>query len=107
MDKTLQRRRMVEHDLRLALGREEFGVVYQSQYDLPPALRSTLRRWVRRQHPLHGKVEPANFISVAEETGLIVPLGGWVTAPRLQRCRHRDGAFDCGGQSFADAISRC
>jgi EAL domain-containing protein (putative c-di-GMP-specific phosphodiesterase class I) len=106
MDKTLQRRRMVEHDLRLALGREEFGVVYQSQYDLPPALRSTLRRWVRRQHP-YGKVAPANFISVAEETGLIVPLGGWVTAPRLQRCRHRDGAFDCGGQSFADAISRC
>jgi EAL domain-containing protein (putative c-di-GMP-specific phosphodiesterase class I) len=66
---------MVEHDLRLALGREEFEVVYQSQYDLTTGTQVGVEALVRWQHPVHGKVAPAHFISVAEETG---PLGGWV-----------------------------
>lgn len=78
MDQALQRRRMVEHDLRLALGREEFEVVYQPQYDLTTELQCGSEALVRWHHPVHGKIAPGHFISVAEDTGLIVPLGEWV-----------------------------
>jgi diguanylate cyclase (GGDEF)-like protein len=78
MDKALQRRRMVEHELRLALGREEFEVVYQPQYDLLTEKQCGSEALVRWQHPVHGKIAPGHFISVAEDTGLIVPLGEWV-----------------------------
>jgi diguanylate cyclase (GGDEF)-like protein len=78
MDKALQRRRMVEHELRLALGREEFEVVYQPQYDLATERQCGSEALVRWQHPVHGRIAPGHFISVAEDTGLIVPLGEWV-----------------------------
>ena len=78
MDNALQRRRMIEHELRQAIDREEFEVVYQSQHNLATGARVGVEALVRWQHPVHGKVAPAHFISVAEETGLIVPLGEWV-----------------------------
>jgi diguanylate cyclase (GGDEF)-like protein len=78
MDQALQRRHTVAQDLRLALRREGFEVVYQSQFDLTTGEQTGVEALVRWHHPVHGKVAPTHFISVAEETGLIVPLGEWV-----------------------------
>ncbi|HEY8277496.1 MAG TPA: bifunctional diguanylate cyclase/phosphodiesterase [Methyloceanibacter sp.] len=78
MDKALQRRRLVEHELRLALSRDEFDVVYQPEFDLTTGAQCAAEALIRWHHPVHGKIAPTHFISVAEDTGLIVPLGEWV-----------------------------
>ena len=78
MDKALQRRRLVEHELRLALSRDEFDVVYQPEYDLATDAQCAAEALIRWNHPVHGKIAPTHFISIAEDTGLIVPLGEWV-----------------------------
>jgi EAL domain-containing protein (putative c-di-GMP-specific phosphodiesterase class I) len=64
--------------LRLALGRGEFEVVYQPQFDLATERQCGSEALIRWHHPVHGKIAPAHFIAVAEDTGLIVPLGEWV-----------------------------
>jgi diguanylate cyclase (GGDEF)-like protein/PAS domain S-box-containing protein len=78
MDARAQARRLLLIDLRAALLREEFEIYYQPILDLEAHKIVCFEALVRWNHPLRGIVSPADFIPLAEETGLIVPLGDWV-----------------------------
>ena len=106
MDKALQRRHTVAQDLRLALRREEFEVVYQSEFDLATGEQTGVKPWstgiircmARWRLPTSSLGGGGNRLDRAARR-----MGA---PPRLQRRRHLEQASDCGGQSFAGAISR-
>lgn len=68
----------LENDLKHALERKEFRVHYQPIFNLASGDLMAFEALVRWQHPTRGLLCPDEFISVAEETGLILPLGSWV-----------------------------
>ncbi|RUX49171.1 GGDEF and EAL domain-containing protein [Mesorhizobium sp. M4A.F.Ca.ET.050.02.1.1] len=71
-------RRVMEHDLRQAVARGEFRLVYQPQKEISTGRMIGFEALIRWHHPEHGDISPAVFIPVAEDSGAIIQIGEWV-----------------------------
>jgi diguanylate cyclase (GGDEF)-like protein/PAS domain S-box-containing protein len=105
MQEAIRERLMLEKDMHRALEREEFVLFYQPQVDGTGRLigAEALLRW---KHPEKGLVPPDKFIPVAEETGLILPIGQWVINEACsQLVRWKEAGLPASFQRLAINIS--
>ncbi|NDJ17701.1 putative bifunctional diguanylate cyclase/phosphodiesterase [Myxacorys almedinensis] len=88
MDELEVERRLIEMDLTQAIERAEFQVHYQPQVNLRTGEVIGMESLLRWNHPGRGMISPATFIPIAEELGLIVPLGEWVLKTSCQHAKN-------------------
>lgn len=101
---TARRRFSLETDLRRALQRGELELHYQPLVDLGTGSLSGFEALARWQHPDLGAISPVDFIPVAEESGLIVPLGRWALEQAAQTIADWDARLD-GTSDFRISVN--
>lgn len=87
MNRRITERTTLENDLRRALEREEFFLVYQPQIVIESGELAGFEALIRWRHPQLGLVPPDQFIELAETTGLILPIGEWVLNTACSQAR--------------------
>jgi diguanylate cyclase (GGDEF)-like protein/PAS domain S-box-containing protein len=102
MNSRIKRIFTLEKDLRLALERDEFVLFFQPQMDSASGRICGAEALIRWNHPETGRISPTEFIPVAEETGLIIPIGEWVLRTT---CRKIAAWRQQGMQPFPVAIN--
>ncbi len=93
MHARLAERQSLEADLRCALGRNEFLLHYQPRLSLQTGEITGVEALIRWLHPQRGMIYPAQFVSMAEECGLMAPIGQWVL---LEACKQAQAWRDSG-----------
>ena len=86
-------RQSIEENLRRALERQEFTLHYQPKINIKSGEITGAEALIRWTHPVRGPVSPAQFIPVAEDCGLILPIGNWVLR---EACKQARSWFDAG-----------
>jgi diguanylate cyclase (GGDEF)-like protein/PAS domain S-box-containing protein len=102
MQERLSDRQQLETDLRCALGRNEFVLHYQPKVNLRTGQITGLEALIRWVHPKRGVVPPMQFVPIAEECGLILPIGRWVL---LESCKQARAWSDSGLESPPIAVN--
>jgi EAL domain-containing protein (putative c-di-GMP-specific phosphodiesterase class I) len=86
-------RQSIEESLRCAVERQEFTLLYQPKINLRTGEISGAEALIRWTHPIRGRVPPAEFIPIAEDCGLILPIGKWILR---EACRQARAWVDAG-----------
>ncbi|SEI85368.1 PAS domain S-box-containing protein/diguanylate cyclase (GGDEF) domain-containing protein [Allopseudospirillum japonicum] len=102
LNQRVSERLSLENALRIALNQGEFELYYQPQYRLATQKLVGCEALIRWNSPEHGLVSPLRFIPLAEETGLILPIGEWVLA---QACRQGEQWRQAGAHDFSMAVN--
>ena len=104
MHTALVERIEIENDLRRAVERQEFALHYQPIIELQTGRMTGMEALARWEHPTRGIISPMEFIPVAEETGLIIPLGRWVLETACRQARIWQNEY-FGEEPFAITVN--
>jgi diguanylate cyclase (GGDEF)-like protein len=100
MRTVIEGRAVLEAELNTALSEQQFFLLYQPIYDLSTQRVAGVEALIRWQHPTQGVLAPDDFIPLAEETGLIVPIGRWA----LEEACNRAAAWSVAGHRVGVAV---
>lgn len=100
MRTVIEGRAVLEAELNTALSEQQFFLLYQPIYDLSTQRVAGVEALIRWQHPTQGVLSPDDFIPLAEETGLIVPIGRWA----LEEACNRAAAWNVAGHRVGVAV---